>query len=968
MDNEGERERVDVGVSEESVKNFEGEEAMDPIKRFDDQGDDAVVGEVDIVADTVNELPSDLVDEVADKVEKSGNFQESSVEVDDEEKVEVIANQDVSGDQQGQLYNEEVEGGVPRDESDSIKDDCSGGKELADLNADGSVVFQEDRDLVNGDSGLLSEKGEDEDIDYVTPRQNGGMISENGSTDKVDFAVDEFHTESGSDEEMKNKGADGEYLKEDGLDPDLRDDKIEEQHNDSGDPSCEIQDATGDLEPHHEIFVETEDEIIDTDIIHKDTNGKEMGVSDTQITECKVYSNDQTEDDDAGSNSKHLETIGETGGSSPAVNEREVVETAGSSSLSENSLANEMPTDKATAADSEVGSTKVHQSQISNEENQGNYENLSVVDRSEVIETGGSSPTLDKRKVTETVENSSLSENTFADEIPTVQTTAADSEEGSAKVYQSQISNEENQGNSEISSVVERSEAIETVRSSPALDEIKVAETVGSSSPSENSFANEPTVQATAADSVKETSKVYPSKISNAENQGNYEKSSVVEEPVKIAENNTKEKQTTQIIKEQNSEPDSSSGKSVATGTPLDRPVGLGSVAPLLRPTPRVVQQPRVNNTKEKQTTQITKEHNSELDSSSGKSVATSTPLVRPAGLGAAAPLLEPAPRVVQQPRVNNTVSNVQSPKMEDSSTGEAEEYDETREKLQMIRVLYRLGLAEQLRGRNGGRVGAFSFDRASAMAEQLESAASAPPDGPNGTPSSYDMFVTQRSHVVQQAIRQAAGDMRLMNPVSLVENHSACRTNTAGQRVLPNDQLQDNPREKPYTARARAPPLPFLLSSLLQSRPQLKLPEEQFSDDDGLNDDLDEPSDSGDETDPDDLPPFKPLTKAQIKNLSKAQKKAYLDEVEYREKLFMKKQLKYEKKQRKMMKEMAESVKDLPNEYGENVEEESEGAASVPVPMPDMSLPASFDSDTPTHRYRYLDSSNQWLISMALA
>jgi Toc86/159 family protein import component len=1152
MDNEGERERVDVGVFDESVKNFEGEEvfeeAMDPIKRFDDQGGDVVVGEDDIVADTVSELPSDLVDEVADKKEELENFQES-VGVDDEEEVEVIANQDVPEDEQGKLYNEEAEGGVSCDESYSIKDDYSGGKELADLNADGSVMFQEGRDLVNGESGLLSEKGEDEDLDYVTPRQNGGMISENGSTDKVDFAVDEFRTESGSDEEMRDKGADGGYLKEDGLDPDLSDDKIEEQRNDSGDPSSEIQDDTGDLESHHEIFVETEDETIDVnDIFHEDTNGKEMGISDSQSTECKVYNNDETEDNDTGSNSEHLETIGETGGSSPAVNESEVVETAGSSSLSENSLANEMPTVQPTAADSEVASTKVYQSQISNEENKGNYENLSVVDRSEVIETDGSPPTSDERKVTETVENSFPSENTFANEIPTVQATAADSEEGSANVV-SQISNEENQGNSEISSVVERSEVIETARSSPALDEIKVAETVGSSSPSENSFANEmPTVQATAADSVIETSKVYPSKISNAENQGNYEKSSVVGEPEKIPENNTKEKQTTQIIKEQNSELDSSSGKSVATGTPLDRPVGLGSVAPLLRPTPRVVQQPRVNNTTEKQTTQITKEHNSELDSSSGKSVPTSTPLVRPAGLGSAAPLLEPAPRVVQQPRVNNTVSNVQSPKMEDSSTGEAEEYDETREKLQMIRVkflrlakrfgqtphnvvvaqvLYRLGLAEQLRGRNGGRVGAFSFDRASAMAEQLESAgqepldfsctimvlgktgvgksstinsifdevkfntdafhmgtkkvedvvgtvqgikvrvidtpgllpswtdqqhnekilhsvkrfikktppdivlyldrldmqsrdfsdmpllrtitdvfgptiwfnaivvlthaASAPPDGPNGIPSSYDMFVTQRSHVVQQAIRQAAGDMRLMNPVSLVENHSACRTNTAGQRVLPNDQvwkphllllsfaskilaeanallkLQDNPREKPFTARARAPPLPFLLSSLLQSRPQLKLPDEQFSDDDGLNDDLDEPSDSGDETDPDDLPPFKPLTKAQIKNLSRAQKKAYLDEVEYREKLFMKKQLKYEKKQRKMMKEMAESVKDLPNEYAENVEEESEGAASVPVPMPDMSLPASFDSDTPTHRYRYLDSSNQWLVRPVL-
>ncbi|CAI8611551.1 unnamed protein product [Vicia faba] len=272
-----------------------------------------------------------------------------------------------------------------------------------------------------------------------------------------------------------------------------------------------------------------------------------------------------------------------------------------------------------------------------------------------------------------------------------------------------------------------------------------------------------------------------------------------------------------------------------------------------------------------------------------------------------------------------------------------------------------------------------------------LTHAASAPPDGPNGTPSSYDMFVTQRSHVVQQAIRQAAGDMRLMNPVSLVENHSACRIDTSGQRVLPNGlvwkphllllsfaskvlaeanallKLQDSPPEKHYTARTRGPPLPYLLSSLLQSRPQLKLPEEQFSDEDSLDDGLDEPSDSGDETDPDDLPPFKPLTKAQIRNLSKAQKKAYLDEIEYREKLFMKKQLKDEKKQRKIMKKMAESLKDLPSDYSENAEEEIGGAASVPVPMPDMSLPASFDSETPTHRYRFLDSSNQWLVRPVL-
>lgn len=529
--------------------------------------------------------------------------------------------------------------------------------------------------------------------------------------------------------------------------------------------------------------------------------------------------------------------------------------------------------------------------------------------------------------------------------------------------------------------------------------------------------------------------------------------------------------------------------------------------------------------------------------------VTASTP-TRPAGLGRAAPLPEPTSHHVQHSRVNGAVSASQNQLVEESSNGEAEEYDETREKLQMIRVkflrlahrlgqtphnvvvaqvLYRLGLAEQLHGRSGGRGGAFSFDRASAMAERLEAAgqepldftctimvlgksgvgksatinsifdevmfgtdafqfgtkkvqdvigtvqgirvrvidtpgllpswsdqrqnekilhsvkrfikktppdivlyldrldmqsrdfgdmpllrtiteifgpsiwfsaivvlthaASAPPEGPNGTATSYDMFVTQRSHVVQQAIRQAAGDMRLMNPVSLVENHSACRTNRAGQRVLPNGQvwkphllllsfaskilaeantllkLQDNPPGRQSVPRTRSPPLPFLLSSLLQSRPEVKLPSEQFGDDDddAIDDDLDDCSDSDEESEYDELPPFKPLTKAQLEKLTKAQRNAYYDELEYREKLFMKKQLKEEKKRRKMLKKMQEAAKDLPAGYGDNDEEETGVAASVPVPMPDLVLPASFDSDNPTHRYRSLDSSNPWLVRAVL-
>ncbi|XP_022763076.1 translocase of chloroplast 120, chloroplastic-like [Durio zibethinus] len=622
------------------------------------------------------------------------------------------------------------------------------------------------------------------------------------------------------------------------------------------------------------------------------------------------------------------------------------------------------------------------------------------------------------------------------------------------------------------------------------------------------------------------------------------------EESGKKADTYQELKPSTPVIREREIPPaqvSSSSVKSKSSATP-SRPAGLGRASPLLDPEESGKKADTYQEVKP--STPVIREREippAQVSSSSVKSKNSATPS-RPAGLGRAAPLLDPAPRMVQQPPVNGSVSQAQAPQIEDPANREAEESDETREKLQLIRVkflrlahrlgqtphnvvvaqvLYRLGLAEQLRGGNGGRVGAFSFDRASAMAEQLEAvgnepldfsctimvlgktgvgksatinsifdevkfgtdafqtstkkvqdvvgtvhgikvrvidtpgllpswsdqrqnekilhsvkhfikktppdivlyldrldlqtrdfgdmpllrtiteifgpsiwfnaivvlthAASAPPDGPNGTASSYDMFVTQRSHVVQQAIRQAAGDMRLMNPVSLVENHSACRTNRAGQRVLPNGQvwkphllllsfaskmlaeantllkLQDTPPGKPFATRTRTPPLPFLLSSLLQSRPQVKLPEEQYGDDDGLDDDLDESSDSEDESEYDELPPFKRLTKAQIAKLTKAQKKAYFDELEYREKLFMKKQLKEEKKRQKMMRKMAAADKDLPSEYGENAEEESSGASSVPVPLPDLALPVSFDSDNPTHRYRFLDSSNPWLVRPVL-
>ncbi|KAK8934976.1 hypothetical protein KSP39_PZI015071 [Platanthera zijinensis] len=273
-----------------------------------------------------------------------------------------------------------------------------------------------------------------------------------------------------------------------------------------------------------------------------------------------------------------------------------------------------------------------------------------------------------------------------------------------------------------------------------------------------------------------------------------------------------------------------------------------------------------------------------------------------------------------------------------------------------------------------------------------LTHACAAPPDGPNGTPLSYEMFVTQRSHVVQQAIRQAAGDAVLMNPVSLVENHSACRMNRAGQRVLPNGlvwkpqllllsfaskilheanmllKLDDSPPGRPFTLHTRSPPLPFLLSSLLQSKPHLKLPEEQMDDEDNMFEGGEETSDADDASDYDELPPFKYLGRSELAKLSKVQRRAYYDELDYREKLFFKKQLREEKKHRKLLKKMSESVPDVSIDHnGKNVEDESGVPASIPVPMPDVALPNSFDSDYPTHRYRFLDSSSSWVVKPVL-
>lgn len=275
-----------------------------------------------------------------------------------------------------------------------------------------------------------------------------------------------------------------------------------------------------------------------------------------------------------------------------------------------------------------------------------------------------------------------------------------------------------------------------------------------------------------------------------------------------------------------------------------------------------------------------------------------------------------------------------------------------------------------------------------------LTHGASSPPDKPSGSPLSYDLFVSQRSHSVQQSISQTVGDLRLMNPnlinpVSLVENHPLCRKNGNGQKVLPNGQewlnqllllccsmktLSDassllKPQD-PFGQRKlfgfplHSPPLPYLLSSLLQSFTHPKPSTDQGGENVDSDIELGNMTDTDEENDDvyDQLPAFKPLRRSDIAKLSKEQRKAYFEEYDYRVKLLRKKEWRQELKR---LREMKKKCKDGGNDnvhVGEDGDQESGSPATVPVPLPDMVLPPSFDADNPAYRYRSLDAMSRHL------
>ncbi|XP_075490458.1 translocase of chloroplast 90, chloroplastic-like isoform X1 [Primulina tabacum] len=246
--------------------------------------------------------------------------------------------------------------------------------------------------------------------------------------------------------------------------------------------------------------------------------------------------------------------------------------------------------------------------------------------------------------------------------------------------------------------------------------------------------------------------------------------------------------------------------------------------------------------------------------------------------------------------------------------------------------------------------------------------ASAALPEGPNGYPVSFDSYVSYCTNLVQHQIHQAMLDTKLENPVILVENHPYCMMDNSGRKILPNGQLWTSQfmllcvctkilgdvsnifefGDKIRLGRlsnVRHPSLPHLLSSFLKQSVHLSSGGAGSENDEFFFSDMEE------EDEYELLPPIRILTRAQFQKLTSSEKKDYLDELDYRETLYLKKLLKLEYIRRKEK-----------DNYGLGSDENTENQEGPPeaIMLPDMAVPPSFDSSSQVHRFRCLVTGDQ--------
>lgn len=255
-------------------------------------------------------------------------------------------------------------------------------------------------------------------------------------------------------------------------------------------------------------------------------------------------------------------------------------------------------------------------------------------------------------------------------------------------------------------------------------------------------------------------------------------------------------------------------------------------------------------------------------------------------------------------------------------------------------------------------------------------SSSAVPVETYKGQSLTFQSFVSRSTKVVQHYINEAILDKQFENQVLLVENHPLCKTNEDGEKILPNGViwrqqvlllclstkiLNDANRVLKLASvrhaggrSQRMPSLPHLLTLLLQ--PRSLAASNDF--DEVLQNDIAYEDDAND-CDYDELPPIQILTQTQFQNLSKKQKNDYLDELYYRETLYLKNQLKEKRKEQKS------SKKEGYNDNSDDIDNPS--PSPDVVPLSDRSLPPSFDSDDPVHRFRSILYNENWLVEPVL-
>ncbi|KAJ3693406.1 hypothetical protein LUZ60_008886 [Juncus effusus] len=231
--------------------------------------------------------------------------------------------------------------------------------------------------------------------------------------------------------------------------------------------------------------------------------------------------------------------------------------------------------------------------------------------------------------------------------------------------------------------------------------------------------------------------------------------------------------------------------------------------------------------------------------------------------------------------------------------------------------------------------------------------------EGADGVPVNHEAFIQYRTSLIQRNIHTAVSNTQIESQFILMENDPVCRPNReqeylnrflvlcTGMKIL-SDANRILKFENSFdlfklgSPNPRLPSVPHLLSSFL------KAPQNLSNSDEFQSGETDLMLEEGDEYD--ELPPIRILNKTQFGKLSKEQKIAYLDELDYRETLYLKKQLKELKRRNETR--VQDSENNLENEENNEMQ------------LSDLTVPVSFDCSQPDFRYRFLIGTSDWWFS----